>query len=206
MSLQARKAFAEDSLERSFVGKGFRYEQLVRLTGCAEIGGKHYEFSGRGLRVHRRSSRNARGQFRGHVWQTTVFPSGRAFGYTAFPPAVSGEPPFVEGFFFDGERMLPAEFIEIPWMIRAAPGPQDVGLTLRSEAGEIRIDAELYATNFSTMRMAASHASDPLLQQQGCARYRLGDETAFGMIERSSFRSQLTFAPHAARAVESAAG
>jgi hypothetical protein len=40
---------------------------------------------------------------------------------------------------------------------------------------------------------AHSPASDPMLQQQGCARYRLDGEEAFGMIERSNFRSKIAF-------------
>jgi len=193
MSAQARELFGRDSLEHSFVGKGFRYEQTVLVTGRCSIEGERYEFSGRGLRVHRRSSRNPAGKFRGHVWQTTVFPSGRAFGYTAFPPAGPGDRPFVEGFYFDGEAMWPADFPRIPWMTHAAPGPQDVSLTLATERQEIRIAAEVLATNFSTQRMAASSDGVPLLQQQGCALYHLGDEQAVGMIERSNFRDQLTF-------------
>jgi hypothetical protein len=181
---------AQDSL---FMGRGFRYEQLVLARGRCRIGGETYRFSGRGLRVHRRSSRNGAG-FRGHVWQTAVFPSGKAFGLLAFPPAPGGGPHVSEAFYFDGRTMHAAEIDSLHWLTEARPGPQEVGLRLRTATRELLIDAEVYATNFSTARMAAhSPASDPMLQQQGCARYRLDGEEAFGMIERSNFRSKIAF-------------
>jgi hypothetical protein len=182
-------AKAQESL---FVGRGFRYEQLMRVEGACTVGGERYAFKGRGLRIHRRSSRVSAG-FPGHVWQTTVFPDGTAFGYTAFLP---GDPSsFCEGFYFDGRRMTPARPKNIPWMTLASAEPQDVGFTLVTEVGELTISAETQATNFSTVRAASSHAADPLLQQQGAALYRLNGQAAFGMIERSNARSRLTLAP-----------
>jgi hypothetical protein len=180
---------AKDSL---FMGQGFRYEQLVLARGRCRIDDEVHEFSGRGLRVHRRSSRNGAG-FRGHVWQTTVFPSGRAFGLLAFPPAPGGGLHVSEAFYFDGRTMHPAEIESVHWLTKARPGPQDVSIRLRTATRVLAIDAKIHATNFSTARMAASSTTaDPLLQQQGCARYRLDGEEAFGMIERSNFRSKIS--------------
>jgi len=185
-------AGAQDSL---FMGQGFRYEQLVLARGVCRIGEETYRFSGRGLRVHRRSSRNGAG-FRGHVWQTTVFPSGKAFGLLAFPPAPGGGPHVSEAFYFDGQTMQAAQIEHICWLTQARPGPQDVSIRLRTATRALAIDAQTHATNFSTARMApSSTATDPLLQQQGCARYRLDGEEAFGMIERSNFRSKISVEP-----------
>ncbi len=192
MSRHGAKLMREESPESLFTGRGFRYEQLVLASGWCRVGEARQQFGGRGLRVHRRSSRNSTG-FRGHVWQSAVFPNGKAFGYTAFPPNPNGTPSFCEGYFFDGERLWPAEPTAIPWMTVATPQTQDVGFTLHTDAGDVRIEAQTDATNFSTVRPAKSGVADPLLQQQGCARYRLAGEVAFGMIERSNFRSKLTF-------------
>lgn len=193
MSTTGAQLMDEDSEARRFTGHGFRYEQLVQAQGWVKIGDEtRIDFSGRGLRVHRRSSRISTG-FRGHVWQSAVFPSGKGFGYTAFPPLPDGAPTFCEGYYFDGEQMHPALPVDIPWMRVATPNAQDVGFTLRTAKGDVRIEAVTDATNFSTARSAAAGGPDPLLQQQGAARYSLGGEQAFGMIERSSFRSQLSF-------------
>ena len=194
MSMAGAKLMAQDSEERRFTGKGFRYEQLVTAHGTCPIGAEEYRFKGRGLRIHRRSSPNAAG-FRGHVWQSALFPSGKGFGYTAFPPGETGQPTFCEGYYFDGSTMRPAEPADIPWITLCTPERQDVSFTLRTAAGDIRITAATGATNFSTARAAAANNTDPIIQQQGAALYTLGDETAFGMNERSNFRSKLTFRP-----------
>ncbi len=192
MSTAGAQMMAEDSEARRFTGNGFRYEQLVQAEGWVKIGDEtRIDFSGRGLRVHRRSSRISAG-FRGHVWQSAVFPSGKGFGYTIFPPLPDGAPTFGEGYFFDGRQMIPAEPVDVPWMRVATPNAQDVGFTLRTANGDVRIDAVTGPTNFSTVRSAADGDADPLLQQQGSALYSLGGESAYGMIERSSYRSQLT--------------
>ena len=59
----------------------------------------------------------------------------------------------------------------------------------------LQIGAEVFATNFSTARLSAERVGAPLLQQQGCARYRMEGEEAFGMIERSNFTDQITIKP-----------
>ena len=37
-------------------------------------------------------------EFRGHCWQSALFPSGKAFGYIAYPPRDDGQPTFNEGY------------------------------------------------------------------------------------------------------------
>jgi len=194
----AAKLMEEDTPEAWWTGRGFRYEQLILANGWCKLDGTHYDFKGRGLRVHRRSMRKGQG-FRGHVWQTAVFPSGKAFGYESFPPYPDGTPSFCEGYFFDGERMLTADPVPatVPWMVKADDQPQEVGFTLRTaELGDVRIQATSGPTNFSTVRpaMASPTVADPLLQQQGSALYSLNGESAYGMIERSNYRSKIQFA------------
>ena len=192
MGTDAQKLMHEPTIESLFMGRGFRYEQLVHAKGRCQIGDREFPISGRGLRVHRRSSRDVQG-FWGHAWQSAVFPSGRGFGYTAFPPSPTGGASYVEGFYFDGQRMLPAKVRNIPWMASAAPSGQDVGFEMETAAGVIRIGGETVATTFRN-DFGGAHGSEwpkELLLQQGCARYRLDGEQAMGMVERSNFKSRL---------------
>ena len=60
-----------------------------------------HAFTGSGLRIRRQGVRRLEG-FWGHCWQSALFPSGRAFGYIAYPPRPDGQPTFNEGYLFDG--------------------------------------------------------------------------------------------------------
>ena len=46
--------------------------------------GKDVEFTGGALRIRRKGVRKLQ-EFFGHAWQSAVFPSGKAFGYIAYP-------------------------------------------------------------------------------------------------------------------------
>ena len=55
------------------------------------------------------SGRSPAGTFRGHAWQSSVFPSGRAFGYIVYPPRDDGQPTYNEGYLFEGDgELIPA--------------------------------------------------------------------------------------------------
>src|SRR4030095_12072058 len=71
-----------------------------------------------GLRSRRQGVRRLAG-FWGHCWQSAVFPSGKAFGYIAYPPRPDGEPTFNEGYLFTGEgALIPARAVQAPWLTR----------------------------------------------------------------------------------------
>ena len=75
--------------------------------------------------------------FRGHVWQSTVFPSGRAFGLCLYPPRDDGKATFNEGFLFEGDgELIPARVTDAPWLRRWQPKGQDVSVTLETEDGQ----------------------------------------------------------------------
>jgi hypothetical protein len=182
MSAAARERMKSDSPDARHLGLGWRFEQLVLASGRCRIGdGEEYAFEGRGLRVHRQSSRQMAG-FSGHCWQTTVFPSGRAFGHISFP-GQNGKPSYAEGFVFDGERMIPAEPVTIPWLTTGAPSGQDASIVFDSDMGRITIRGETYATTFANL--------GELLLQQGCTSYEWDGEQAYGMVERSTQKAQL---------------
>jgi hypothetical protein len=75
---EARRVLDEQD-EGALMG-GPRYEQLSRASGTVQIGDEEHPFDGGALRVRRQGVRRL-GTFRGHAWQSAVFPSGRAFGY-----------------------------------------------------------------------------------------------------------------------------
>ena len=101
---------AETALKTSIVGDlmgGHRYEQLFRATGSVHVEGREHPFAGTGLRIRRQGVRRLEG-FWGHCWQSALFPSGRAFGYIAYPPRPDGEPTFNEGYVYSGDGDLVA--------------------------------------------------------------------------------------------------
>ena len=64
---------------------GPRFEQLCWASGSVRIGEDQYQLHGGALRVRRTGVRRL-ATFRGHVWQSALFPSGRAFGAMVYPP------------------------------------------------------------------------------------------------------------------------
>jgi len=192
MTAESGEMLSANRPEGRFQGVGWRFEQLVLARGRCRIGADVYELDGRGLRVHRQSSRDVTG-FRGHCWQTTVFPSGRAFGYQMFPPYDDGTPSYQEGFVFRDGQMRPAVVQQAPWMTSVAPSGQDASVVLSSDGEEITINGRTHATTFRNNWSDTPNSGWPseLLLQQGCARYEWDGEEAFGMIERSAFKDRL---------------
>lgn len=197
-------ASAKDLLDNSDTGAlmgGARYEQLCRAVGSVTIGDDYRTFAGTGLRIRRVGVRRL-GAFWGHAWQTALFPSGRAFGYIAYPPRDDGVPTFNEGFIFDGDgELVPATVVEAPWLTAIDSVGEDVSLVLQTERGRVEISGEtVIATydilhkdkTFSTAGMHVEHADFPALQQAG-VRYSWDGEIAYGMIERSNPIGKISF-------------
>jgi hypothetical protein len=168
-------------LEAGHMGIGYRIEQMFRATGRLWIDGGERPFEAVGSRIHRQSVRPLAG-FRGHCWQSAVFPDGRAFGYIAYPPADDGSTPYNEGYIWQDGRMHPARAVNVPWLRRIVGEGDDVSLELESALGITRIEA---LSGLSTFRVGNPDIGGLNLQQGG-ARYRWGDQQAWGMIERSS--------------------
>jgi hypothetical protein len=186
-------AWAQGSLGgKGFVPSEDRFEQLFKMTGQARIDGQYFDLSGGGLRVHRKGgARTPPGDFFGHSWHSAFFPSGRAFGVIHYHPRPDGSAKFCEGWVMheDGQ-VLPAEIVGTPWIRDMRPRGEDVSFTFRTARGDVRIEGETHATTFTPARKTAEGetwlgASIFTNLQQGTARYRWGDEEAFGMIERS---------------------
>jgi hypothetical protein len=192
-SLQSDAAASlETAIEGDFMG-GPRYEQLFRATGTVRVGTEDHAFRGTGLRIRRQGVRHLAG-FWGHCWQSALFPSGRGFGYIAYPPRPDGEPTFNEGYVFDGDGdLIPARVVTAPWLTTLVPLGADVSLELETSRGPVRIEGETIVSAFdihhddkmlATQQLKQEMPSFPALHQGG-VRYRWDGEETYGMIERS---------------------
>jgi hypothetical protein len=190
--LPEARALLEDGVEGDLMG-GPRYEQLFRATGSVRTPQGEHEFAGSGLRIRRQGVRRL-AEFRGHCWQSALFPSGRGFGYIAYPPREDGRPTFNEGYLFDGDgELIPARVVEAPWLTRLQALGQDVSLVLETEQGTVAIEGETVVSTFdvrhddemwATQAMNKEISQFPPLQQAG-VRYRWNGEDTYGMLERS---------------------
>jgi len=181
------------SVEGDLMG-GPRYEQLFWATGELTVAGETQNFTGSGLRIRRQGVRKL-ASFWGHAWQSALFPSGRAFGYIAYPPRPDGQPTFNEGYVFTGGRsLIPARVVQAPWLTRLQALGEDVSLVLETGDGTVHIEGEtVFSTHdihhdddtFSVKAMKKEMPSFPALQQAG-VRYRWDGEETYGMLERSN--------------------
>ena len=182
--LPEAKRVLDEQDEGALMG-GPRYEQLSRATGSLRVGDQRYPIDGGALRVRRQGVRRL-GTFRGHAWQSSVFPSGRAFGYIVYPPRDDGVPTYNEGFLFEGDgELIPAWVVDAPWLKKLQPRGEDVSVVLESDKGTTRIAAESVVSCFSVMGGIGPDAGNVPILQQAIVRYTLDGETANGMMERS---------------------
>jgi len=179
-----------NSVEGDLMG-GPRYEQLFRCTGTVTAGGRTREFSGSGLRIRRQGVRRLQ-EFRGHCWQSALFPSGKAFGYIAYPPRPDGEPTFNEGFVYDGDGdLIPARVASAPWLRTLEPAGEDVSLVLETARGQVRIGGTTALPTIDAFHRPRM-PDFPVLFQGG-VRYTWDGEETYGMLERSTRREKITW-------------
>jgi hypothetical protein len=176
--------------EATSMGIGWRLEHTLRGEGTLTLDGETRTFRLVGSRIKRQSVRPLT-SFRGHCWQSALFPDGRAFGFITYPPAGDGSEPYNEGYVFQDGKMFPARATRIPWLRRLVEEDDDVSLELESELGVVQIGGRTALTTFMIMGKADGLPIDFNLHQGG-ARYTWDGMTAFGMIERSTTDDQLT--------------
>src|SRR6476661_5719543 len=178
---------------------GPRFEQLFRTTGTLRVGDDEYPLNGGGLRIRRAGIRRL-ATFRGHVWQSTVFPSGRAFGLCLYPPRDDGKDTFNEGFLFEGDgELIPAWVTDAPWLRDLAPKGQDTTVTLETEDGRTETISGTTVLSTCMVMNAAAAGNDgagrgmgTFRLQQAVCEYEWDGERATGMIERSSASSDVS--------------
>jgi len=177
LNAEARALF-----DQGFAG-GFispRYEQLCTCRGTLHVGDDAWSFRGTALRIHRQGPRDVLG-FWGHCWASALFPDGRGFGVLAFPEH-PGAGAYNEGFVLDGGTLVPATIVDAPWLRRLTSYGEDVSFTLRTAAGDVRVEGE---TILAACLPGGLSPEFPPALHQACARYRLEGAEAFGMMERS---------------------
>jgi prepilin-type processing-associated H-X9-DG protein len=171
-----------DEQEEGALMGGPRFEQLFQTTGTFRVDGETREVHGGGLRIRRQGIRRL-ARFWGHAWQSSVFPSGRAFGYIAYPPRDDGKATYNEGYLFEGEGgLIPATIVDAPWLRRMQPRGEDVSVTLETARGTTTIRGETRISTFSAI--GTETGTFPILHQ-AVVRYSWDGESANGMMERS---------------------
>lgn len=170
-----------EQVEAANMGIGWRLEHLFRGQGTLTVDGKTRAFTCLGSRIKRQSVRPLAG-FRGHCWQSALFPDGRAFGYIAYPPREDGSEAYNDGYIYQDGRMYPARAVKVPWLRRIVAAGDDCSLELESDLGITRIDG---VSALSTFRVSSDQMNGLNLQQGG-VRYSWDGQSAYGMIERSS--------------------
>lgn len=180
-TLLAEAALVLATQEEGALMGGPRFEQLSRVTGTVRIGDERHELAGGGLRIRRQGIRRL-AEFRGHAWQSALFPDGRAFGYIAYPPRTDGKPTFNEGYVHDGDgELVPARAVEVPWLDTIEASGQDVSVVLETAEGTVAIHGE---TVLSTCMVVGPLEGFRL--QQAIVRYEWDGQQANGMLERST--------------------
>jgi hypothetical protein len=182
--LEDAKRVLDTQEEGDLMGHPWRFEQLCRATGRLRIGEETYEIHGGANRIRRQSIRRL-ATFRGHAWQAAVFPSGRGFGYIAYPPRDDGKDTYNEGYLYDGDgELIPARVVHAPWLHTLAPSGQDVSCVLETENGRrVSIGGETALSSFMVM---APDVGGGMQLQQAISRYSWDGERANGMLERST--------------------
>ena len=172
----------EQQEEGDLMGHPWRFEQLCRTAGTLRIGDQEFRITGAGNRIRRQGIRRV-AKLWGHAWQAALFPSGRGFGYIAYPPRKDGKPTLNEGYVFLGAgKLVPARVVDPPWLSSLAPAGQDVSFGLQTAQGTFEITGETVASTFMVM---PPEIAGGLELQQCVARYIWDGEAAPGMIERS---------------------
>ena len=173
----------EQRTDAGLMGYGYRVEQLFRGAGTLTLDGRTRDFRAVGSRIHRQSMRPL-AAFRGHCWQSALFPDGRAFGYIAYPlrDGESEEQRYNIGYVVEDGRIFSAKAAHIPFLRRIMLRGDDVSVEMVSELGTWRIGG---TTELCTFHLGNAGVNGFNNQQSG-VRYTLHEQEAFGMIERSS--------------------
>ena len=180
--LDDAKRVLDTQEEGDLMGHPWRFEQLCRATGRLRVAGEQFEIDGGANRIRRQSIRRL-AKLRGHAWQAALFPSGRGFGYIAYPPRTDGKETYNEGYVFEGSGLLiPARVVQAPWLRRLVPKDEEVPCVLETAQGSVRIDG---LSALSTFTVMPPEVGGGLNLQQAIVRYRWDGEESVGMLERS---------------------
>jgi hypothetical protein len=170
-----------DRKEAEYMGVGWRCEHSFRGAGRYFVDGAWHEFTGTGLRIKRQSVRPL-GGFRGHAWQSALFPDGRGFGYIAYPPREADGRAYNEAYVYVDGKMHMGRATGIPWLRRLIPNGDSVPLEIETDLGITRIGGTTVSSYFYRGHPGVAD----LDLQQASVRYSWDGQTVYGMMERSS--------------------
>jgi hypothetical protein len=180
--LEDAKRVLDTQEEGDLMGHPWRFEQLCRATGRLRVAEQQFEIDGGANRIRRQSIRRL-AKLRGHAWQASLFPSGRGFGYIAYPIRTDGKETYNEGYVFEGSGALtPARVVHAPWLRRLVPKDEEVSCVLETAHGSVRIEG---LTALSTFTVMPPEVGGGLHLQQAITRYTWDGEESVGMLERS---------------------
>lgn len=173
----------QERADAGSMGYGYRIEQLFRGEGALTVDGKTRAFKAVGSRIHRQSVRPM-GAFRGHCWQSCLFPDGSGFGYIAYPlrEGESETQRYNVGYVVRDGKMYSAKARNIPFLRKIMARGDDVSVELESELGVTRVGG---STELCTFHLGNPGVNGFNNQQSG-VHYTLNGMQAYGMIERSS--------------------
>jgi hypothetical protein len=181
--LDDAKRVLDTQEEGDLMGHPWRFEQLCRAKGRLRVGEEQFEIDGGANRIRRQSIRRL-AKLRGHAWQAALFPSGRGFGYIAYPQRTDGRDTYNEGYVFEGSgALIPARVVQAPWLQKLVPRGENVGCVLETERGSVAIEG---LTALSTFTVMPPEVGGGLHLQQAIARYTWDGEESVGMLERST--------------------
>jgi prepilin-type processing-associated H-X9-DG protein len=181
--LNDAKRVLDTQEEGDLMGHPWRFEQLCRATGRLRVAEDDFKISGGANRIRRQSIRRL-ARFRGHAWQAALFPSGRGFGYIAYPPRTDGKDTYNEGYVYEGSGpLVPARVISAPWLQTLTPDGENVTCVLETSRGNVTIEGQ---TALSTFTVMPPEVGGGLHLQQAIARYSWDGEHSVGMLERST--------------------
>ena len=176
----------KNTSDGDMMGHGPHTEQLFTATGVVRVPGEEKAFTGSGVRIKRQGIRKLE-KFRGHTWQSALFPSGKAFGYVTYPSRPDGREVFNEGFVYPGEgKLIPARVLEAPRLRRLIPSGDPVPVVFESELGITHVEGVTLNTTHDTAHRPEL-PNFPVLFQGEC-KYTWDGEEAYGMLERSTVR------------------
>jgi hypothetical protein len=182
--LDEAKRVLDTQDEGDLMGHPWRFEQLCRASGTVRVGDERFRLDGGANRIRRQSIRRL-AKLRGHAWQAALFPSGRGFGYIAYPPRTDGKATYNEGYVFEGDGdLVPARVVQAPWLRALAAKGDDVSCVLETAKGTVSIQGETALSTF--MIMPPDVGGGGLQLQQAIVRYRWDGEESVGMLERST--------------------
>ena len=129
-----------DSTEAATMAGSIHIDHIGKCFGSLGFGGKEYEFNGGfSVRDHSRGVRKDVSQYDGHAWLMAKFPGDRAFYVYAMKLAGSKEIGMKNAAVTQGDKLYPAEVIDIEFLDCKEQLGENYNIVLKSELDKMEI-------------------------------------------------------------------